>query len=874
MMSSDRASLSEAIRRCLREGPEQQQVVGPLVEYLVFECGWDLGQIFFGSREWRVPHNPSEASKRQEGRKYRGYPVDICVFASPDRAGDPRSVLFMVETKQPNEQAGLDQLYIYLSLEPAARLGVWTNSADPSAPAMFVWRNDDGTMSPQRQHVRDLPRCGMQLAPQVMIPRYDDLISPTEGTLRMVLSDLLDKVVARDACVTRREEQLDKLCTLLLLKLESDRQARMQRHEPVRFRPYESEQATARQMHRMLEALADAEPDIFPEPDDRVLGFEEWTIHTCVEALFRFRLLGMELATLSTAFQILRSEALKQREGQFFTPLQVIEAALKLLPPSYSDLIIDPACGTGGFLLEAIREFRRRYPDGLDTDVTAWAQQHVYGIDKDAVAIKLAKAVMRIAGDGAAHCFRGDSLRPRSWRRLWPKLAQECHDGRFSMVLTNPPFGRNLTMSARDMRLEGYTIGLSGGRQVDVPLGLVFLERAYQLLKTDGIVGIVLPETYFFSAEYKYVWEWLRERMTPRVVLNIPMEAFQGFCRAKTSFYVFQKRAPRDDDEVLVLNPQTCGIYKGGKPRFRRDSEGRITTEIDNEMLEYAMQAAREKETGELPPRARRVAVGEVFRKQVLSPNYYDPTYERELTQFLNELGVHALSLGELHDQGVLHVRHGHGSPPNDVRSGEIPYIKVSDLRALRVNINPTNMVPADVARRLWRGATSGLSPWDLITPARASSNIGEFVILLPGEETIVLTKEVLVLRVRKCAGYEWLDPFYLLWALSLRPIRQQWRRVTLLQTNREDIGERWREILIPHPPSTEWARNMSEPFRRMFRTLEKSYAVFREEVAKQGLPYISSVYCHGTAQAMSSEQDAAEQDGESGEMEATDQTL
>ena len=83
-------------------------------------------------------------------------------------------------------------------------------------------------------------------------------------------------------------------------------------------------------------------------------------------------------------------------------------------------------------------------------------------------------------------------------------------------------------------------------------------------------------------------------------------------------------------------------------------------------------------------------------------------------------------------------VKEGDGpsrlSPPNDQRSGHVPYIKVSDIRGLRINVNPTNLVTNPVATRYWGGVSSGLQAWDLITPNRASSNIGEFAILVPGK--------------------------------------------------------------------------------------------------------------------------------------------
>src|SRR5437868_1298444 len=99
--------------------------------------------------------------------------------------------------------------------------------------------------------------------------------------------------------------------------------------------------------------------------------------------------------------------------------------------------------------------------------------------------------------------------------------------------------------------------------------------------------------------------------------------------------------------------------------------------------------------------------------------------------------------------------------------------------------------VTAYLENKLPPGSTRvGLKPWDLVTPNRASSNIGEFAILLPGEEQVVLTKEVFVFRI---LDETLLDAFYLLWALSLKAVRDQWRRIVLMQTNREDCGSRYR---------------------------------------------------------------------------------
>ena len=63
----------------------------------------------------------------------------------------------------------------------------------------------------------------------------------------------------------------------------------------------------------------------------------------------------------------------------------------------------------------------------------------------------------------------------------------------------------------------------------------------YELLDTNGRLGIILPETYMFSPSYSWLRFWLQDKLELKAMLNIPMEAFQGFCRAKTNFYIFEK---------------------------------------------------------------------------------------------------------------------------------------------------------------------------------------------------------------------------------------------------------------------------------------------------------------------------------------------
>ena len=291
-------------------------------------------------------------------------------------------------------------------------------------------------------------------------------------------------------------------------------------------------------------------------------------------------------------------------------------------------------------------------------------------------------------------------------------------------------------------------------------------------------------------------------------------------------------------NEVVFLNPHTCGIYKSGGIRYKTDpATGKRTKQIDNELAEIVDAYL----AGNNSAAIARCPIDDAFKAHVLVPRYFDPRWDLEIYDFVARHQIDTISLGQLIDKKVIGITGGHGSPSNDQRTGDIPYVKVSDIRNLRVNVNPTNLVSRRIAELYWRGRDSQLSGWDLITPNRASSNIGEFAILLPGEEQIVITKEVFIVRVlgEGCDGW---DPFYLLWALCLKAVRKQWQRITLMQTNREDCGDRYLELLLPVPKSKDWAAQVSAPFRDYFTSLSTAKARFCERVRSSGFDFIASV--------------------------------
>jgi len=288
--------------------------------------------------------------------------------------------------------------------------------------------------------------------------------------------------------------------------------------------------------------------------------------------------------------------------------------------------------------------------------------------------------------------------------------------------------------------------------------------------------------------------------------------------------------------QVFFLNPRTCGIHKSGGTRYKVDEHGARSAQVDNELLEQVEAFVG----GKNPPGMATIPIAK-GAPSLLVPRYFDRRWDKPFEDLKALKKFDDITIGELIDQGVLAVRGGHGSPGNDQRVGDVPYVKVSDIRNLRINVNPTNMVPLKLAKKFWRSENSGLKAWDVVTPNRASSNIGEFAVILPGEERVLLTKEMFVFRVIAGKQEGW-DAFYLLWSLCLKAVRMQWQRVTLMQTNREDVGDRYREIRLPRPKSKTWAYNASLAFRNHFETLATSMTTFQQAIHTDGYSYIASV--------------------------------
>jgi hypothetical protein len=532
----------------------RQHVIGELKK-----LGWSETRLQW-KPEWQVPDTPHDLTKRERNQRFKACgSADLVAFA--DDSGEAYALQVIFEFKEPTIDKGRMQLLRYLSNEPVARMGFWTNGTESLAvykSHSSDWVDVKGAPFPGPDD--DLTR------PPEEPPTWKDLRTPNEAQLSATLRRLVATTVITDSRSTRREDQMRELLHLVLVKVEADSQAALQPDKPHPFRIYGDKgtmvSTTASIMRERFRSYFVTQQHVFHDDDREEILLTDETIFNVVVALWPWRLLGDSVNVLAKAFQVFRTSALKSGEGQFLTPLRVIRPSVKILEITSEDKIIDPACGTGGFVVEALRQVQENeFPDEEDSwRLVKFANDRLSAVDIDPLGTKLTRALMIASRGGSTHVLMGDAVRSNQWKAKYPDLYTNLmHKGAispsFTVVITNPPFGEDLKVSAADARAGGYSIAkaaaMDGKREyVDLEIGLIYLELAHKLLQVGGRVGIVLPETYFFSFKYRWLPGWLEGRFKLRGMFNIAMEAFEEFCRAKTNFYVFEKVGNRRSDQA------------------------------------------------------------------------------------------------------------------------------------------------------------------------------------------------------------------------------------------------------------------------------------------------------------------------------------
>ena len=794
--------------------PEEIEAVQVFSKQLVEDYGYSKDQITTHP-QFRVKANPSG---------HRSYPVDIAVFNNAQKKDN--DVYIIVECKNKNRMDGRGQLEDYLRLSKA-NLGVWFNGSE----RLFLRKIEKGDKV-IFDEIPNIPKAYQRIEDIGQFKRKD--LKPTHN-FKTIFKSIRNHLAANVVGATRDEVLAQQLINLIFCKLYDERFTNPENNIKFRVGVDESPKEVKSRILELFQKVKQNQSDIF-EIEDKII-LDKNSIAYVVGELQNYSLIDSERDVIADAFETFIGHSLKGSQGQFFTPRNVVKMIVEILNPDEKDKIIDPACGSGGFLIESLKfvwnKLSKKYSYWSDVEIEKKkievATKNFSGIDKDFFLLKVAKAYMNLIGDGKTGLFCEDTLEnPQNWSL---QTRSKIQLGKFDILMTNPPFGSQISVRG-EAKLKEFELGYLWKQKnnkfsktkiaQEKPPQELFIERCLQLLKTGGKMAIILPETYFHAPSKKYIFQYLKQNNNIIAIIDLPRNTFRPFCGAKTCLIVLQKNTPQQKNIIMGVAEQIGHDHKGDAI-YRFDEQKKIfTTEIWDDT-----KAIREELTNKSRKYVFSVQSNSII-KDCFVPRYYWNTKTKEAKRKAEKMNMYLISLGELLEKNILVSYQGHGSPPSRYKGrGYIPYIRVADIVNWNLYKNPTSMIPYDVYKSVKGLNGVNLQKEDILFVRRGSYRIGSVAMVSPFDNEVLLTNEITVLRLN--SNNIGLTSFYLLFALSHEITQMQINNKVFIDTTFTNIGDRWKELEIPIFSETSVLEKISKNMANILQNRWKSMEMLQQ---------------------------------------------
>lgn len=500
--------------------------------------------------------------------------ADIIVYTDATKI-TPKII---VECKKPKRKDGIEQLKSYMNAK-GAPVAVWSNGADSIIlyrpyPAQF-----DDTLF-------DIPKRGQ--APKDVLEASKTLLQlKKDFNFKKIIQDLEELVLADSG-----KDEFNEIFKLIFAKIWDEKEALDNRKDKVvEFRKAIEPEITYDRINNLFHKACEEWPGIFKEGDD--IDLAKRHLQVCVGPIEGVRLMGSNLRIMDDAFEYLLPTEAKKKKGQFFTPRHVVEMCVRMLNPTRTEYVMDPSCGSGGFLLHAM-DWCYPAPDNAqrETRKHKYAAKYLWGIDFEQRAAKTSRALMLIAGDGHTKIFGPDvsSLDPRTWyenasgQALMHELRQakltatkipegemlkdedkawEYFDElKFDVILANPPFAGEMKDRKMLARYELARPALKRAGDDKAPKeerDVLFIERILKMLKPGGRAAIVLPQGKFNNSSLAFIREWILKKARLLAVVGLHPNTFKPHTGTKTSVLFVQKYTKEQIAQIAQVHDQVAG---------------------------------------------------------------------------------------------------------------------------------------------------------------------------------------------------------------------------------------------------------------------------------------------------------------------------
>lgn len=502
-------------------------------------------------------------------------------------------------------------------------------------------------------------------------------------------------------------------------------------------------------------------------------------IRVVFNLLSNISLLNAPSHIIGDAFQAIIGPRIRGDKGQFFTPKELVECMVRIVKVKNQNIIIDPACGTGGFLTEVYTYAKAAH----------WIDEtsvQLVGVDKDRDMANMALATAEIISHGNSIVLNRNSL-----ETLSPKSDLHYLLGSADIVLTNPPFGTKIGINDDSLlRLYefGYNWTYSEKEKTWYKLNtlaknqapqVLFLELCVRLLKPGGTMAIVLPEGIFGNKSLGYIWAYLKKYGKVLAMIDCPRNTFQPSTDTKTNVLIYEKGG-LFSEEVVVAVAKHCG----------HDKRGRVTNSA-NEQLPNDFEMISKSYKNDLTE--------DVWKHVKLIGNYFVPRY-------LAGKNVHHdsyehITIGEMIKKGYLKRKSGKEVGSEAYGTGSIPFVRTSDIINFEVSCDPTNAVSEEIYQQF--APQQDLAVGDILFVADGRYRIGKTAIITRYNLKSLIQSHIEIFSLTETAPF---SPYEFLYCLNSNEVQEQIRSLIFIQSTLGTLGNRIQEIALHIPDRTpEW---------------------------------------------------------------------
>lgn len=755
--------------------------------------------------------------------------ADIVVYKTnaKNKREQNEDILGIVETKKPTRKEGVKQLMSYMSAS-SAYWGVWTNGEEIE----YVYRHPT-TGEIKRDYVYQIPRNGETFEDIGKISKKN--LKPASN-LKAVFRRLLSTLYA-NTNISRREKLGNEMIRLIFCKI-WDEKYDSDALPKFRVGFEENPREVVKRVQYLFgevknQLVADG---VFDENEE--IKLDDKSIAYVVGELEQYSLLKTNKDVVGDAFEVFAESKLVGEKGEFFTPREVVKTAVQIVDPTPGQTIVDPACGSGGFLIYSLEhiwehmdsspKYRGMSEADLSQEKSDLARKTFYGIDKEMDLVKISKAYMAIIGDGRSGIAQQNTLHTaEDFEGRGRSLFVNDRDNsfkQFDVVLSNPPFGNKIKVLKEDSKHfdlghiwkkdgDGFTM-TNQVRETEPQV--LFIERCLQLLKNGGKLAIIIPETYFHAPKVKYVLDFMKKGNNFIALIDLAHNTFRPYNNAKTVLLILEKGRPQQENIVMGVTEE-IGHDHNGKPIFRYDPK---TNEFSKEIWDDTVTIRDElKDPGNPNNKNTFLVKASDIKNNVYVPRYYWNQKIEGLRQEAEAQGLEFVQMKSLLDEGILKDFSGHGSPSSKFKGkGQVPYVRVADIVNWAMYKNPTALVPESVYRDV-KGNGVDLKEEDVLFVRRGSYRIGSVAMVSPFDKDVLLTREIQVMRILKPSNKYDIDAYYLLYLLSHQITQKQLPEKIMIDTTLPNIGRRWEDLYLPISKDPEVRKKISQRVRQVIQS-------------------------------------------------------